>query len=85
MWNLKSFPIFAADILIAWPEKPKNERMLPIRPISNGVQAASFILRSGDFSDLSNELKRPARIAVLFIYQSNSLQNLIIKVISAPE
>ncbi|GEM_PF-3065225 len=68
--------IFALNILIARPEKPKNERMLPKRPISNSVRAASFIPRSGDFSDLSNELKRPARIAALFIfhnYSSNSI------------
>jgi len=34
----------------------------------NGVRAASFIRCLGDFSDLSNELRRPARIAVLFIF-----------------
>jgi hypothetical protein len=33
----------------------------------NSVRVASFIPRSGYFSDLSNESKRPTRIAVLFI------------------
>ena len=42
--------------------------MLPTEPTSNGIRAASFIRRSGNFSDLSNELKRLARIAAfLFI------------------
>lgn len=81
---LKSFPIFALNILIARPEKPKNERMFLKRPTENGVRAASFIRRLGDFSDLCNEQKRHARIAV-FIYQLTPLTDPFVNIISAPE
>lgn len=58
------------NILNAGLRNLKKGRMLPRKPINKGVRAASFLnLGSGDFSDLSNELRRLARIAKLNIHQ----------------